>query len=227
MAVLSSFTIEPLLPYLRVEAARAGFDVDVHVPPFDAGRQALVHPNGPCVARRPDVVIVAELLADVCPVLAFDYLSVGREQIARLIDETVQGIAEAIAAFRRISPAHVIVPPSLNSPTGLLKSDRDRGQRQSAASTAVSKPSEIPDVIFISIAHARVETGAAAAEEISAGANAAARAGAHRVPAIPRDDADAVVATRSVWFSTSTTRCGAARTGGWYRGIEPATPIQE
>ena len=51
VALLASFTIEPLLPFLRVEAARHGFAIDVYVGPFNTARQELLEPSSGCAFR--------------------------------------------------------------------------------------------------------------------------------------------------------------------------------
>src|SRR6185312_5807615 len=70
VALLASFTIDPLVPFLRVEAARHGFDADVYVTPFNSVNQALLDPDSPCVRHQPDIVFITQVLEDMCPALS-------------------------------------------------------------------------------------------------------------------------------------------------------------
>jgi FkbH-like protein len=108
VALLASYTIDPLVPFLKVESARVGFGLDVSVAPFNTARQALLDPHAGGVAQA-DVVVLAELLSDVCPALAIDYLDLGAEDITRAIDETVDALVAALSAFRFVSTARVVV----------------------------------------------------------------------------------------------------------------------
>src|SRR5438105_3087788 len=75
VALLSSYTINSLTAYLEVEAARKGFGADVYVGPFNAVTQELLDPSSGCLAHKPDVVFIAQQLADICPPLANDHLA--------------------------------------------------------------------------------------------------------------------------------------------------------
>ena len=75
VSILSTFTINSLVPYLEVEAARHGLAANIHVAPFNSVRQELLNPNSQCLGHQPDIVFVAQLLCDVCPPLLNDFLS--------------------------------------------------------------------------------------------------------------------------------------------------------
>src|SRR3954449_2259842 len=64
VALLSSFTINSLVPYLQVEAARYGFGADMYVGPYNSVRQELLNPSSGCVTHHPDVVFVAQQLSE-------------------------------------------------------------------------------------------------------------------------------------------------------------------
>jgi FkbH-like protein len=109
VAILSSHTIDPIVPYLKVEAARHELYADHYVGGFNAVQQELRGASSGCVGFRPDVVFVAQLLCDVCPPLASDFLRLGSDEVEQLIDETVADYVAAIAAFRQHSSAAIIV----------------------------------------------------------------------------------------------------------------------
>jgi FkbH-like protein len=109
VALLASFTIGPLVPFLQVEAARLGFDADVYVGPFNAIHQELLDPQSGCARHRPDMVFITQMLGDVCPALNDDYLAQTPDGVDRLIDETVAACVNTIRAYRERSSATVIL----------------------------------------------------------------------------------------------------------------------
>jgi FkbH-like protein len=109
VALLSSFTIEPIVPYLKVEAARHDLHVDAYIGGFNAVQQELRSPSSGCLAFAPDVVFVAQLLADVCPELTTDFPALSEDAVVEAIDRTVADFVAAIGAFRGRSSAAIVV----------------------------------------------------------------------------------------------------------------------
>src|SRR5690349_13016177 len=109
VALLSSFTINSLAPYLQVEAARYGFGADVYVGPYNSVRQELLNPLSGCVAHRPDVVFVAQQLSEVSPALGEDYLALDAEAVEQRIQAVVTDLVAALKEFRTLSEASVVV----------------------------------------------------------------------------------------------------------------------
>ncbi|HUJ10933.1 MAG TPA: HAD-IIIC family phosphatase [Verrucomicrobiae bacterium] len=106
VAFLASFTIDSIVPFLTVEAARAGFAAEVYVAPFNSVKQELLSAAGGCIRHKADIVFVANLLGDVCPALAHDVLpNQVDSQIAALVGEIVAPFHE----FRRHSTAAIVL----------------------------------------------------------------------------------------------------------------------
>jgi FkbH-like protein len=59
LALLSSGTVDQLVPSLRVAALRRGIRLDVHVPDYGQYRQALLDPKSTLSAYSPDIVLLA------------------------------------------------------------------------------------------------------------------------------------------------------------------------
>src|SRR5919197_3803008 len=100
VSLLSTFTIDSLAPYLEVEAARRGLAADIYLGPFGAVGQELLDPGSGCLSHRPDVVFVAQLLCDVCPPLANDFLALSEAQAEQHVAEIVSDAAATLKAFR-------------------------------------------------------------------------------------------------------------------------------
>ena len=120
LALLASFTVDPLVPYLRVEAARHRLDAQIYIGPFNSVSQELLSAVSGCVAHAPDVVFVCQMLEDVCPALLLDFLSLDDADVEHLISTLVGDIAAATATFRRASSAAVVVQNFAQPPHALL-----------------------------------------------------------------------------------------------------------
>jgi FkbH-like protein len=90
-AVVRSFTIEPLLPIFKAGAYAAGIAVDMHVGEFNAWAQEMLDPESALYRFQPDVLVVAVLARELA------------------IENALERVSGAIAAFRRYSNAALIV----------------------------------------------------------------------------------------------------------------------
>lgn len=115
VALLASFTVDPLVPFLEVEAARRGLRAEVYVGPYNSAHRELLDESSGCHAHRPDLVFVLDLLEDRMPRLAYEFLTLDSSTTNRLIEELAADMRRALASFRQLSPATVaianFVPP--------------------------------------------------------------------------------------------------------------------
>jgi len=109
VALVASFTIDPLVPVLTVEAARAGFAVTPSVAPFDSIHQQLRDPTSECVRSEPDVVFVAQLLETAAPPLWNSFVALSPTEIAEFGEMVVAELVASVRRFRELSPADVVV----------------------------------------------------------------------------------------------------------------------
>jgi FkbH-like protein len=109
VAYLSSFTIDSLVPFLQVEAARQGFLAEAYVGPFNSVRQELLDPTSGCCKFEPEVVFVAQLLGDTCPSLESDFLALTEEEANGKIEASVAEMESSLKAFRARSKAVVVL----------------------------------------------------------------------------------------------------------------------
>jgi FkbH-like protein len=109
VALLSTFTIDQLTPFLAVEAARQGFATDIYVAPFNSVRQELLDPESGCVRHAADAVFIIQSLHDVCPPLSVDFLGMDEDSRDRHTDTIVADLIGGLRAFRARSAASVIV----------------------------------------------------------------------------------------------------------------------
>lgn len=109
VALLASFTIDPLVPYLQVEAARHGFLAVTYVAPFNSVSQELLDPRSGCAVHEPEVVFIAQLLEDACPALADRFLSLDAAAVDSAIESHVSALSHAVTTFRRSSQAAIVI----------------------------------------------------------------------------------------------------------------------
>jgi len=120
VSLLSTYTIDSLLPYLEVEAARQGFAANTYVGPFNSVRQELLNTNSGCVNHQPDIVFVAQLLCDVCPPLVNDFLALDETRLDQYVTEIVSDTVATLNMFRQFSQATVVVHNFALPPNPLL-----------------------------------------------------------------------------------------------------------
>ena len=106
VALLASFTIDSVVPFLVVESARLGFAAEVYVAPFNSVKQELLNPESGCVRHQADVVFVANLLGDVCPALTHDVLA---NEMDQPIESLVADIVSPLQEFRKRSGADIVL----------------------------------------------------------------------------------------------------------------------
>ena len=109
IAQLSTFTSDALTQYLEVEIARVGRTAAIYTAPFNSVQQELLDPRSGCSTHQADIVFIAQLLEDVCPSLACDFLALSAADVEQLIAQTVSDCLAAITAFRRRSTAAIVV----------------------------------------------------------------------------------------------------------------------
>ena len=109
VALLSSFTIDLLKPYLQVELARHRLGLQLYLAPFNTIHQELLDERSGCARYDADVVFIARQLLDVCPSLMHDFLTLSSEQVEQHISDLVTTTVTLIESFRTRSTAAVVV----------------------------------------------------------------------------------------------------------------------
>jgi FkbH-like protein len=109
VAILRSFTVEPVVPLLRAAGFAAGLDLSVHVGEFNAYVQEIVDGGSALYGFAPDTAILAVDSRDVAPRLWRDWSGLSAAEARSEIEGTVERFRNWIAAFRGHSHANLIV----------------------------------------------------------------------------------------------------------------------
>jgi FkbH-like protein len=109
LAVLRSFTVEPVVPLLEAAALLRRLDLEVWVGGFDAYAQELLDPDGGLDAFGPDAVLIAVQARDLAPDLWDRFAELQPAAVAAAVDDAVDRLAGWIRAFRARSAAHLVL----------------------------------------------------------------------------------------------------------------------
>jgi FkbH-like protein len=109
LALLRSFTVEPLVPLLQAAACAHGIALEVHVGAFNTYTQDILDPASSLYHFAPDVVLLAIQTRDIVPELWSGYVDLtpaGRDEAVR---RTIESLDTCITTLRSHSQAHIIV----------------------------------------------------------------------------------------------------------------------
>ncbi|HKM47775.1 MAG TPA: HAD-IIIC family phosphatase [Terriglobales bacterium] len=131
LAILRSFTVEPIVPLLRAEAFACGIDLEVHVGDFNTYVQDLLDGQSALYRFAPNAVVLAVRTDQAAPELWRDFADLAPEAAQQVAERVVRGYEQWIGAFRKYSQAALIIhslePPSAPG-LGVLDSQSEAGQ---------------------------------------------------------------------------------------------------
>ena len=134
--ILRSFTVEPIVPYLRARCYAAHIDADIGIGGFNTYAQELIDPSSAMYAFKPDVVVMAVRTEDVIPELGSGFADHPGVVVAAAVDRAIASYAQWFANFRERSRAsllvHALEQPALPA-SGVLDDQMTDGQQESIA----------------------------------------------------------------------------------------------
>jgi FkbH-like protein len=132
VAILRSFTVEPVVPLLRAAGFAAGLDLSVHVGEFNAYVQEIVDGGSALYGFAADTAILAVDSRDAAARLWRDWSALSSAEARSEIDGVIERFRNWIAAFRGHSQASLIVH-SLASPEAMARGILDAQMEASQA----------------------------------------------------------------------------------------------
>ena len=131
LAILRSFTVEPIVPLLRAEAFIYGIDLEVHVGDFNTYVQDIVDASSSLYRFAPTAVVLAVRVEEAAPDLAGDFADLAPAAARQAVERVVRTFEQSVSAFRQHSQAalivHSLAPPGHPS-LGVLDSQSEAGQ---------------------------------------------------------------------------------------------------
>jgi len=131
LAILRSFTVEPIVPLLRAEAFAYGIDLEVHVGDFNTYVQDLLDGESSLYRFAPNALVLAVRTDQAAPELWRDFADASPEPAQHAAERVVKSYEQWIDVFRKQSQAALIIH-SLEQPAvpslGVLDNQSDAGQ---------------------------------------------------------------------------------------------------
>jgi FkbH-like protein len=131
LAILRSFTVEPIVPLLRASAFTGGIDLTVHVGGFNTHVQEILDPGSGLYRCAPDAAILAVQTRDVAPDLWREFTACSTEDIQAAVARVTGEFRAWVRAFRERSEAALVIH-SLEQPEwpsrGMLDAQSADGQ---------------------------------------------------------------------------------------------------
>src|SRR6202030_1677187 len=131
VAILRSFTVEPIVPLLRAEAFAYGIDLEVHVGDFNTYVQDMLDSQSSLYRFAPNAVVLAVGADQAAPELGRDFADLAPEAAQQAAERVVRSYEQWIATFRKHCQAALIVH-SLECPSspslGILDDQSEAGQ---------------------------------------------------------------------------------------------------
>jgi FkbH-like protein len=109
IALLATYTLETIHPYMEVECARLGFAAELYQAPFNSVQQELLNPKSASIQHEPEILFVAQLLEDVSPALQYDFLTLSEADVDREIEQVISEWVAVLKKFREHSTAAVVI----------------------------------------------------------------------------------------------------------------------
>jgi FkbH-like protein len=109
LAILRSFTIEPVVPLLRATAFTNGINLVVHAGEFNTYAQEILDEHSALYRFAPDVVILAVQTRDIAPELWHTYADLSPTEIDQVVGRVVGDCRTWARVFRSCSKAHLVI----------------------------------------------------------------------------------------------------------------------
>ena len=134
IALLSSFTIDPLSIYLDIECRLAGLHPEIYVAPFNQYRQEILDTNAKLYGFKPDLVILAVEAQSLLPEkFLSDYFRIPKQEKERQLAEIIHMFKTLISLLSSRSSALILINnfmiPSFTS-LGILDDKLDLGIKE-------------------------------------------------------------------------------------------------
>lgn len=120
LAVLRSFTIEPLVEVLRVKAFLEGLRLKLFLGEFNQYQQEILDPGSRFYGFKPEAAFIAVRLEDLCPRLFHDFARLGPEEVQAVRAEVQRSLESWVEAIDRHGPTNVLLSNFLVPGIGAL-----------------------------------------------------------------------------------------------------------
>jgi FkbH-like protein len=131
LAVLRSFTVEPIIPLLRAECFCAGIDLATHLGDFNAYSQEILDSGSSLYRFSANTTILAVRTPDIAPELWERYPDLSPEEVGQICDRVCSSLERCITVFRERCTSALIVhnlEQPVRTSAGILDAQTRLGQ---------------------------------------------------------------------------------------------------
>ena len=133
VSVLRSFTFEPVIPFLKVQGAKAGFCPKIYIGPYNQLYQEVMNEKSDFYQHQPDVVFLAIRIEELDPYLSTRFASLTSREISERSESVVKTAADIVNTCRDKMSGQIIIQ-NFSLPIypayGILDINQSRGQTQ-------------------------------------------------------------------------------------------------
>jgi HAD superfamily phosphatase (TIGR01681 family) len=109
VALLRSFTVEPIIPLLQAAALVQGIEIEIYLSDFNTYAQEILNPQSGLYQFNPNVVFFAVQTRDLVPTLWEDFVSLSQEKYQETIEQARSNLISLFEVFQKNSPASLVV----------------------------------------------------------------------------------------------------------------------
>lgn len=109
IAFLTSFTIEPLIPFFEAECYKLKLVPEIYVAGYNQYQQQILNYESELYKFNPEILILAVRQQELCPKLVDSFLELSSEEINNEISNVLNTFQSLLDTFRKNSNARVIV----------------------------------------------------------------------------------------------------------------------
>jgi FkbH-like protein len=109
VAILRNFTLDPMIPVIKVEIALAGFYPFIYLGGYDTIAQDVFDPKSALYGFQPDAVIVAQWIDVLAPELVTGFPAFSNDEVNVEIERVLAMVGEFISALRRNTDAPILL----------------------------------------------------------------------------------------------------------------------
>lgn len=136
VALLRSFTVEPIIPLLQAAAFVQGIQVEVYLSDFNTYAQEILNPHSGLYQFKPDVVFLAVQTRDLVPNFWEGFADISLQECQETIEQTTNNLISLLEVFHKNSQASLVVhtlenPPFLSQ--GILDGQLEANQTEAIA----------------------------------------------------------------------------------------------
>jgi len=134
IAILSSFTIEPLIPYLHVKCCKSKLNSEFYIGGYNLFHQEILNPKSKLYEFKPDVLIFAIRLQELSPTFYESFLECSKDRIRDEKNRISDLIRSLILAFRNNSSSVIIIhnfETPIRPSLGIIDSQNEPSQKRS------------------------------------------------------------------------------------------------